>query len=295
MGKFDSRANPARSYDDALARLGALQARDDDRINPKARTHLRSHGHKTENSAVLLHGLTNCPAQFLQLGELFFERGYNVLIPRLPRHGLLDRLTDELSGLTAQELVTATDEAIDIAAGLGERVTVAGLSMGGVLAGWAAQVRRDVDRAVLISPAFGMMDMSMLRVNLISRLALLLPNRFMWWDSEATEANGPPHTYPRFSTHALAHVFRVGQYVYAQAAKHPPAARSIVMIYNTNDHAVSNPATEQLVERWKSHGAFVTSYTFDNLSIPHDLIDPAQPYQAVDRVYPILIEQACAP
>ena len=45
--------------------------------------------------------------------------------------------------------------AVDIAAGLGDQVTIAGLSAGGVVAAWAAQHRRDVHRAVLIAPSLG--------------------------------------------------------------------------------------------------------------------------------------------
>ncbi|NJP05385.1 MAG: alpha/beta hydrolase [Chloroflexaceae bacterium] len=46
-------------------------------------------------------------------------------------------------------------ESVDIARGLGRHVTIAGISVGGTIAGWAAQFRADVDCAVLIAPALG--------------------------------------------------------------------------------------------------------------------------------------------
>ena len=36
--------------------------------------------------------------------------------------------------------------------GLGDKITVTGLSLGGVMSAYAAQFRPDVDRAVVISP-----------------------------------------------------------------------------------------------------------------------------------------------
>ena len=57
--------------------------------------------------------------------------------------------SDELGRLTALELARAADEAVDVAHGLGTHVTVMGLSMGGVMAGFVAQGRPDVERAVL--------------------------------------------------------------------------------------------------------------------------------------------------
>ncbi len=47
------------------------------------------------------------------------------------------------------------DEVVDIARGLTDHVTMAGISCGGLITGWAAQQRQDVDLAVLTSPGFG--------------------------------------------------------------------------------------------------------------------------------------------
>ena len=68
----------------AYERIVAREAADD-RI--AWRTALMSHGRHTEDAFVLLHGLTASPAQFVEFGHMLHERGANVLIPRLPRHG----------------------------------------------------------------------------------------------------------------------------------------------------------------------------------------------------------------
>jgi len=45
---------------------------------------------------VLLHGITNCPLQFLALAESLRAGGDNVLVPRVDHHGLTDRMTTDL-------------------------------------------------------------------------------------------------------------------------------------------------------------------------------------------------------
>ena len=69
-------------------------------------TKLFDHGKQTEHVIVLMHGFTNCPEQFNELGRQHFDAGNNVLIPRMPYHGLSDRLTDVLVNITAENLAS---------------------------------------------------------------------------------------------------------------------------------------------------------------------------------------------
>src|SRR5437660_4567140 len=142
---------PEPGYDAAMARLDSTYARDGGDIRPECRTRLIPSGSRTDRVIVLLHGFTNCPKQFERLGEALAGRGYNVLIPRLPWHGEGNLMTTDLSRLTAEELVAAGEDAVDIAHGLGRHVTVVGLSWSAVLAAWLAQHRTDVDCAVLLA------------------------------------------------------------------------------------------------------------------------------------------------
>ncbi len=98
---------------------------------------------------------TSCPEQFRQLGQEFFDKGYNVYIPRQPYHGLQEQIDNELRYLRAEDLAAYGTESADIAQGLGEHVTVAGLSGGGTVASWLAQYRSDVDVAMPIAPFLG--------------------------------------------------------------------------------------------------------------------------------------------
>jgi carboxylesterase len=285
------RPQPAASYDAALQRLHLLQRHEASDINPVCCTQLLSHGQKQPRAIVFLHGFTNCPAQFTQLAGQFYARGYNVLNIRLPRHGLADRLTSALSGLTATDLVNLTTEAVDIAQGLGTEVTVMGLSLGGALTAWAAQSRRDLHRAVLVSPALGLTPPILGYSRWIANGLALWPNFYQWWDPVAqVDKSGPQHAYPRFASRGLAALLYVANHVRTEATRSKPAAQVIYVITNANDPVIDRGVVNTVVAAWRKHGATVQTHEFPaEWHLLHDLIDPTQPEAQVERVYPQLL------
>lgn len=283
--------NPAPSYAGALERVRAFQALDDASILPEARTALLTHGSPTPIAAVLLHGLTNHPGQYKELAPLLFERGVNVFVPRLPEQGDRNRMTARLASLTADMLLASATEAVDIACGLGERVCVLGISTSGLLAAYFAQYREDVSRAVAIAPVFAMLDFPYWLSRAIARAARVLPNAFLWWDPSKRQAQLPPTAYPRFPTHALAQCLRIGDDVYAAAAREPVRARSAVLVTNAKDPAVNNHVTDRVAAAWRARrGDAVTAFCFTDLPRNHDIIDPQNPVPRTDLVYPRLID-----
>jgi len=293
FARFDSHPRPAADYESALRRIDTLRAADTDDLNPVCRLELMSHGHRTGRAVILLHGLTNCPRQFEALGRVLHERGANVLIARMPHHGLADRLTPDLARLSAGELVRFGDEVVDIGRGLGDSVTVAGLSLGAVVAAWLAQERSDVDRAVVIAPLFGVPQLWAPLTPGLTRFFLWIPNQFVWWDDKTREkVPGPPYVYPRFSTRALGEVLRLADAVGMAARRAPPSASAVTLVTIEGDHAVNNRAALDVERSWRSHAADrVGAYQFPGrLKLGHDLIDPLQPYQRVDLVYPVLAD-----
>ena len=94
------------------------------------------------------------PAQFERVAADLFDRGHNVVVPRLPQHGHADRMSTALERLRAEELYEAVTDYVSVAQELGERVTVAGFSLGGLLAAWIGQ-HYEIDRCVPIAPFFG--------------------------------------------------------------------------------------------------------------------------------------------
>jgi pimeloyl-ACP methyl ester carboxylesterase len=180
---------------------------------------------------------------------------------------------------------------VDTARGLGDHLTVAGLSVSGVLAAWCAQTRPDVDLVVPISPAFGLYGAPFQLLPALVRLGKLLPNLFVWWDLRKRAAVGPACSYPRFSTHAMAEAFGLGLEIYRAAQTDPPACQQILVVTNPRDMAVNNGATRAVIRRWRQHAsANVHEYQFGrDLGPLHDIIGPYQPNARVDVVYPILL------
>ncbi len=291
-GGLGAHARPAASYDEALRLVDSLRAADTPAIASDCGTRLYTRGARTGHVIVLLHGLTNCPEQFDSLGRTLFANGANVLIPRLPRHGFADRMTDELARVDARELCAWTDRVLDAAHGLGDSLTVAGLSVGGVLAAWAGQERRDVDRAVVVAPMFGWARApGPARTAALSRLATALPNAFVWWDDKLKQnLAGPRHVYPRFATRSVAATMMVGAHVMARAQRFPPAARSFVLITVGGDPAADNVAAAAIVAAWRDRGASdVRTYEFPaSLRLNHDVVDPEQVGGNPSITYPVL-------
>ena len=288
-----SSPRPATAYAEAIALVDSLRAADARGIASDCGTRLLAHGARTAHVVVLLHGLTNCPAQFDSIARLAFDRGANVLVPRLPHHGLADRMTTESARVEASELCAFTDRVLDAAHGLGDTVTVAGLSIGGVMAAWAGQTRPDVDRAVVIAPMLGWARVpGPLLTPLVTRLGLLMPNQFVWWDGARKQALlGPKHVYPRFSSRSVAATLWMGGGVLDCAARSAPAARSLVMVTVGGDIAADNGAATRLVRAWRARGASeVLTYEFpSSLHLNHDVVDPNQVGGNPALTYPVLL------
>jgi esterase/lipase len=281
---------PARTRAEALDRARAMMALDTAEILPAARTALYDTGETAPLAVVLLHGLTNHPGQFAQFAPLLRERGVNVVVPRMPYHGYVDRMTDAIAALRAEELVACAYEAVDIARGLGERVAVLGISMGGLLCAHLAQYRADVDLSVPVAPDFGLLDFPRAVTSLIGLVVRALPNMFVWWDPRIKQAQRPATAYPRFSTHALMQTVRIGDDVYL-AAPRGPSAKRIVVVNNAADPAVNNGSTDAVVARWqrkRAHG--IELCTYDDLPKNHDIIDPDNPLARTEIVYPRLLD-----
>lgn len=283
---------PIDDYFQAVQQLEDWLKQEPQTVNPQAGMRWFTQGQKSTQSIVLFHGYTNCPRQFYKLGEEFYLRGYNVLIPRFPGHAMHDRLTTAISKVTTNELIGTANRAINLAHGLGEQVWVMGLSMGGVLATWAAFNRPDIHGAVIISPAIGVQVIPARVTPLVSRLLMQLPNVYRWWDPNTKDAPIPPlHAYPRYATRSLSQVINLGQVLLAEAGKTPPQVSQVIVVINPTDDAIDVAAVEGLVENWHSSGAVnVKTYIFDpKYQLKHDIIDPDQPDQQVEIVYPVLL------
>jgi pimeloyl-ACP methyl ester carboxylesterase len=287
--------DPAQSYEDALARIQEIQAEElklD--LHPECATQLQTHGEKTDSVIVFLHGFTSCPQQFVALGQEFYDRGYNVYIPRTPHHGFNDRRGEPLKGLTAEEMAGFAQQTADIAQGLGDRVIVSGISGGGAMATYLSQEREDVEIAAPIAPFLGIGFIPRPLNRPFANLFLTLPDFWQWWDPVHKENNPftAPYAYARYPLHALLENLRLGYATEADAKHVPPAAGKIIVITNANDDSVNNSVVAEFEQLWQEHGDenLVTFQFEKSLELPHDLITPTRPGERIDLVYPKLFE-----
>jgi pimeloyl-ACP methyl ester carboxylesterase len=285
-----SHAEPAANYTEATARFENLRARELKSVSPLARSILLTHGNRTEKVIVFFHGYSSSPEQFRELGQRFFQLGYNVLIPLLPHHGIADRKLENLSKMRAEDLRDCADTSVDIAAGLGDKVYVGGLSAGGVLAAWIAQNRKEVDRVILIAPALVLgRGAGKFQDRISVFLIAWLPNIPL--DIYAPDPEAPQYAYPGFSAKALGQLLKLSLATFAEALEKPPAVQDIVLVTTHPDHLGSDLATWQLIGLWRSKGLqrFVGIDFPKNMDVPHDMVDPAHRSQKTDIVHPILI------
>ncbi len=290
LSLYASHPNPAADYAEAVQRVESLRAAEVG-FNPDCHTTLLTHGAKTAKVIIFVDGYGSCAASFKELGAQFYDRGYNVLAVPLPYNGLADRMTNEQAKLRAEDLVRYTDEVVDIGRGLGDHLTLAGISAGGLATGWAAQQRQDVDFAVLISPGFGFKVVPERLTLFASRAFILLPNMYIWSDPELKADTPPYHNYPRIATHAAAQILRLSLATQALMRQNAPAAGSILVITNLDEPGVNLGSIGNVVDLWRAYGVDVQTYQFPaNLHLPHGLIDIQEPAQNVAVVYPKLLE-----
>ena len=241
----------------------------------------------------MLHGYTSSPYAWRLVADELFRLGFNVLVPRAPRHGLADRQTTVLSELDEDELISWVVEAIDLAHGLGQKVGLAGFSMGGAMALWAASYRHDLDFVGVISPAIAYTSVPLFLTGLFADLFVALPNRMVWWDEE-TKENGFPleHGYPRYATRGLGAFTAIAQRVWIRSRRHPPQARQVQFILNPAERALNNARALRMHQRWQVQTSATSAcYLLDrDWHLPHDFIDPEHPRNQVATTNPVLVK-----
>lgn len=283
---LESKPNPATDFAAGMARLQAIRAEEEKQpLLDVCHTQWKTHDRRVEKVVVFYHGLTNCPAQFGPLADVFFQRGYNVIIARHPYHVYADRDPAHLASLTALGYRDMADASIDAAHGLGEQVYVVGLSGGGTVAAWATQYRNDVTRSVMLAPFYGSGFMpafiNRFGINLLTRI----PNITMPGTTII------PYAYPGNTTRAMGETMLLGEAVHRLAGNMKPATTSLALLINENDRTVNNAMAIEVMNAWARTGITEEIYVMPaSLGLPHDIIDKNQPEGDFDLVYAAVID-----
>jgi len=275
--------------DQTSALLERFRRRDHGGVSDEGRTKLLLHGEVRPVAVVLFHGIAASPEQFVRFADELHARGHNVVVPRLPRHGHRNRLTEALAQMSADDLRAFATESIELAQGLGDRVVVAGFSLGGLLATWAAQ-RFPIDRAVAIAPFFGMSWMPTRFTAPFADLLLKLPNIFPWWNPLVRERLQPEHGYPRYSSHAIGQSLLLARDVFAHAGD-ALSARELILVTNAKEAAVNNRAVRRLGGLLRARpGGRLEQVVLRGIPISHDIIEPLRHPKIAGHVFPELLD-----
>jgi alpha-beta hydrolase superfamily lysophospholipase len=288
-GDVRSHAHPATGYADAMLRAHDWMATDAAIAAPGGETLLLSHGARRPRAVVLFHGFTDSPRQFAALADSLYARGDNVFVPRLPHHAERGKNVGELARLTASELCRTADAAVDIATGLGDSVVVLGLSVGGTMAGWAAERRSEVRRAVLVAPAFEVAHVPSMLERPLVNLGAHVPNV----SRRAATDSARPDRDPGFATHGLAQVLRLGMAVRRDAERHAPPHAEVLFLVNASDRTVKTAPVLDLARTWNTLTVPVRVFELpDSLALPHNIVDPMNRSTDATLVYQTLIALA---
>jgi len=96
---------------------------------------------------LLVHGMSGSPSEMLLLGQFLQRQGYTVLCPRLAGHGTSPK---DMQDTGARDWFDSVCDGYALLAGMAGRISVAGLSMGGLLAILLA-TQRHVERVVTMA------------------------------------------------------------------------------------------------------------------------------------------------
>ena len=284
-GDLRAHPAPAPSYQAAVAFAQAQQAIDDSVAVPMGRSILLTHGHRTARAVVLLHGFTDSPRQFADLADSLYAEGDNVYVPRLPHHAERGGDVSRLAKITAEGLRDFADASTNIAAGLGDSVTVVGLSAGGTVAAWIGQNRREVQRVVLIAPAFQVTHVP----SFFERALVNIGSRGPNVTHRSTGEPEQPDLDPGITTKGIAQVFRLGIAVRRSASDLPSATRELTILFNAHDGTVKSAPMIDLARDWAHNGGLVSVYEFpDSLHLPHNVMEAAHRGGNAFAVYPTL-------
>lgn len=247
---------------------------------------LLHHTRKVQKCVICFHGYTVAPEQFLSLGEKLFNMGYNVYLPRLFLHGFPQKSKDT-SSLTHLKLKEHLTKSIKLAEGLGDEISVVGLSLGGVLSAQAMNHFERVKRVVLISPAFGFKVGPKFLNVAVGGLLKWMPQKTIKW--EKSESQVPVFRYDDYSTLALRGILELSAEVKKDFQVNNSKS-SIFILLNDNDQAICNQTAIEYAQEMQKVGLKVEVLSIPKFyGLPHDFITPLKDGQDRQWLYNLIV------
>ncbi len=127
---------------------------------------------RKDMGVLCLHGFTGNPAEMRPLGEALAQQGFTVHGPLLPGHGGVPM---DLQGIPWERWSEAAADALRMLQRRCDRVVVAGLSMGGLLALHLAAHDRDLAGVVSLSTPVGLARLPLTRARTLRMVKQFRP------------------------------------------------------------------------------------------------------------------------
>lgn len=162
------------------------------------------HPYRTKYSALLIHGLNDSPYYLKDIARTLFARGFNVVTILLPGHGLNFLEMDKVS---YRDWINEVRIGTEIAAMLGENVTVGGFSTGGLLSINAALDSESIKGLFLFAPAIKIKT----ALNLGNRISFL---SCLYQSANYSRISENPVKYNRLSNNGICQLSKLVAYVY---------------------------------------------------------------------------------
>ncbi|RDV29055.1 alpha/beta fold hydrolase [Alteromonas aestuariivivens] len=150
------------------------------------------HGVPTANTAILIHGLSDSPFFVSGIAQVLYEKGFTVIAPLLPGHGLKVADADMEDKQLAERWQQHVDQVVALTDGIDTKVFLGGFSTGGALSvEQYLDSPAQIDGLMLFSGALALTDNaeSMSKFWGIKWVAKLIDGHY--------ETDGPnPYKYP---------------------------------------------------------------------------------------------------
>jgi len=285
---FRSTPHPAHSYEEALQKFTLIQQRETKlSLSPEGHSRLMVHKTKTNRVFVLLHGLSSCPEQCVPLAKILFTCGANVVIIRARAAGYANTFCEEQNNQSGQDLIDQAAESIDIAAGLGQEITIVSLSAGTLGATWMAEHRDGIDQVLLIAPFFGAYGWSLPALDVATAFLLYFPNFYIW---KKDLLHNPSYAYPGYGTQCLAKTLELSRAV--RSFQGPLKTKRLDFLISGADNVVNGQLTQKVAQQWSAENlGKVFFHEFPAaLGIGHDCIDPNNYNSNTELSYPVILK-----
>ncbi len=220
-------------------------------------------------SVSFFHGFTAGPYQFEPLGQALFARGYNVLIPLQPGHGIAGDWNCDCPPPLPVEPKDYQDFALfwlQTAQNLGEEVLVGGLSTGGILAIWLAlEYPQQIAKALLFAPYVSGYNF------LVNFLVETLPFYYEWLNKD----NPGNFGYDGFQIPALRLFLDLAQELLKRIQQEVKAP--VFIIGSESDLAIAQQELEDLFLAVVKHQNKSWYFQFEKIfEVPHTMMTKAE-------------------